>query len=96
MTGPFPDPSRRTSRLRPETSDDRSRAYQRRLDDQRFAICIAVVFGVGDRRAQGLADQSSRLTGAEIDDRQRFNHALALDQAGHVPCLFRGDPDVFS
>ena len=95
MTGPFPDPSRRTSRLRPETSDDRSRAYQRRLDDQRFAICIAVVFGVGNGRAQRFADQSGRFARAQVNDRERFDHAFSLDQAGHMARLLRRNPDVF-
>ena len=96
MTGPFPDPSRRTSRSGLESSDDRSRAYQRRLDDQRFAICIAVVFGVGDCRAQGLADKGGRFTRAQIDDGQRFGDALSLDQTRNMTRLFRRDPDVFS
>ena len=94
MTGPFPDPSRRTSRFRPETSDDRSRAYQRRLDDQRFAICIAVVFGVGDRRAQGLADQRCRFTRAQVDDSQCLGDALSLDQTRNMTRLFRRDTHI--
>ena len=94
MTGPFPDPSRRTSGLGPETSDDRSRANQRRLDDQRFAICIAVVFGVGDRRAQGLADKRSRFTRAQVDDSQCLGDALSLDQARNMTRLFRRDTHI--
>ena len=95
MTGAFADASGRAACFRTEPTDDRTRADERRLNGERLTVYVAVVFSVGDGGTQGLADQDSRFTRAEINDRERLDHAFSLDQAGHMTRLFRRNPDVF-
>ena len=94
MAGPLADPARRAARLRTETLDDRTGGDQRRLDGQLLPVHIQVVLSIGHGGAQGVAEQTGRFARAQFDDRERLNCGLPLDQAGHVPRLFRTDPHI--